>query len=87
MIFQRLDADRALDRFFAILACEGYNVSPAIVPLVGLWKLQCPLVGEAQGFQDSQDRRKLDVLFRLLEAGNRPRADLRDFGQALLRDA
>ena len=87
MVLQNFAADRAGNRSPAIQASEGDGIRPAVVTLLRICEQQGSGVGQAQRFQDRQDRGQLNVLFSLLEARDRTGADLRDFREALLRYA
>ena len=87
MVLQRFAADRAGNRGPAVQAGEGDGITPAVVTLLRICERQGSGVGQAQRFQDRQDRGQLNVLFSLLKTRDRTRADLRDFREALLRYA
>ena len=87
MVLQRFAADRAGNRGAAIQAGEGDGITPAVVTLLRICEQQGSGVGQAERFQDRQDRGQLNVLFSLFKTRDRTRADLRDFREALLRYA
>lgn len=87
VIVQRFAAHRTGNRGFGVASGEGDDIPPAIVVFAGLRERQRPLVGQTEAFQNRQDRRELNVLFRLFKPGDRRGADPGDFREALLGDA